>query len=66
MITDPDAYRAAKLMIENYGKDARARATLRLDEAVKRKDFGGAYAWRAIQQAIDVLQRQRRKDEAVN
>jgi hypothetical protein len=60
------AYRAAAVMIENYGDDARVRAVKRADELAAKGDKREAFAWRLIIWAIGELQRARRKGDALN
>ena len=41
MISDPDIYRAAKLLIEQHGDDAELRASERADELLEAGDRAG-------------------------
>ena len=66
MISDPDIFRAAKLLIDKHGDDAAIRAAQRADGLLKGGDMDGAAVWRQILEAIDELQRERRDDEALN
>jgi hypothetical protein len=63
MISDHNTYNAAKLMVENNGRHAQARAAERMSELAKQGDLDD---WRAILRAIEELQRERRKGEALN
>jgi hypothetical protein len=66
MISDHNTYNAAKLMVENYGRHAQARTAERMSELAKQGDLDGADDWRAMLRAIEELQRERRKGEALN
>ena len=66
MIADLDIYRAAKLLVDQYGEGASLRAAQRADTLLAEGDLDGASIWRAIVQAIEELQRDRRPGEAVN
>src|SRR5579859_3890589 len=46
--TDPDIYRAAKLLIDQHGTDAGLRAAERADELLGAGDMIGATTWRRI------------------
>ena len=66
MIPDLDIYRAAKLLIDQYGKDAAIRGAERADKFLEEGGMKGATIWRAILGAIEELQRERGPGEAVN
>ena len=66
MTSDLDVYRAAKLLIEQFGEEAAVRAADRADALLAEGDLDGALIWRAIGEAIEGLQRGRRPREAVN
>jgi hypothetical protein len=66
MISDPDIYRAAKLVIDQRGGDAAIRAAERADELFEECDLDGSAVWRRILAAIEELQRERREDETLN
>jgi hypothetical protein len=66
MTSDPDIYRAAKLMIDQHGENALLRAAERADQLLEAGDMIGAAAWRRIVKAIEELGRRRREGEAVN
>ncbi len=57
MTSDPDIYRAAKLLIDQHGADAGLRAAERADEMLERGDLEGAAVWRRILKAIEELGR---------
>ena len=61
MIPDLDIWRAAQLMVKQYGEDAPIQAGVRADELLAEGDLDGAATWRAIEE----LQRARREDEPV-
>ena len=62
MISDPDVFRAAKLLIDQHGADASLRAAERADEMLERGDLDGAQVWKRILRAIKELQRDRDDD----
>ncbi len=66
MISDPDIFRAAKLLIDQHGDDAAIRAAQRADELLDGGDMDGATVWRRISEAIDELTRGRREGEPLN
>ena len=58
MVSDPDIYRCAHLMLQQHGIDnAAIFAAQRADELLGRGDVEGASVWRRIVKAIDVLSR---------
>jgi hypothetical protein len=66
MNSDPDIFRAAKLLIEQHGDDAATRASLRADELLAERDAEASAVWRRIFEAIEELQRGRRDGEPLN
>jgi hypothetical protein len=66
VIDDPDMFRAAKLMIDQHGEDAEARASLRADQLLAERDVQGSAVWRRILAAIVELQRGRRENEKLH
>jgi hypothetical protein len=66
MIADLDIYRAAKSLLDRYGKDAPERARGRATELLDAGDSYGAAIWRQILKAVEELTRARRDDEPVN
>ena len=66
MISDPDFFRAAKLLIDQHGIDAPIRAAQRADELLDEGDVDGATVWRRILEAIDELRRGPRDGEPLN
>ncbi|MPY76638.1 MAG: hypothetical protein GEU87_20570 [Alphaproteobacteria bacterium] len=48
--------RSAKLIIGQYGADARARAATKSDAMVARGDLAGAAVWSAVLRAIVEIQ----------
>jgi hypothetical protein len=57
LISDPDIWRAAQLMIKRHGEDAAIAAAQRADELFNENDFDGAAVWRRILHAVEELQR---------
>ena len=66
MISDPDIFRAAKLLIDQHCDDATIRTAQRADELLDGRDMDGAIVGRRILEAIDELQRGRREGELLN
>jgi hypothetical protein len=66
MTSDPDTYRAAKLLMDRNGKAAGVVAAQRETELAAKGDIEGVTAWRAIRCAIEELQRGRQPGEVLN
>ena len=66
MISDPDIFHAAMLLIEQHGDDAAIRAVQRVDTLAEEGDLDGAIVWRRILEAIGELTRTRRDGEPLN
>ena len=67
MISDPDVWRAAQLIIKHHGDEATALAAQRADAMVKAGDLDGATSWRLILHAVEEWQRMKPKvGERVN
>jgi hypothetical protein len=66
LISDPDIFRGAKLLIDRHGENASPRAAERADQLLGAGDLIGATAWRHILKAVEELQRRLRKGERVN
>jgi hypothetical protein len=66
IISDVDAYHAAKLLIDERGEEAATFAVARADWLLEEGDADGAAVWRRVLAAIEELQRGRRQGEAVN
>jgi hypothetical protein len=64
--SDPDIFRAAKLVMDQRGEEAAMFAAGRADELLEEGDTDGAAIWRRILEAIEELQRGTREGEAVN
>jgi len=64
--SDPDIYRAAKLLIDQHGEDAPLRAAERAEALLEAGDMIGAVTWRRILAAVEELRRGRREGEKVN
>ena len=56
-ISDLDIYRSAKVIINQYGKDALIHAAMRADAALEGGDLGGLAVWKRILRAVEELQR---------
>ena len=56
MISDPDIWRAANLLIQQHGADAEIEATKRADQMLERGDLDGHAVWKRIRRAIVDLQ----------
>jgi hypothetical protein len=57
MISDPDIWRAAQLIVKRHGADARIVAAQRADELFQEGDLDGAAIWKRILHAVEELQR---------
>ena len=67
MTTDLDIYRAATVIIKQYGEDAPVHAAMRADAALKAGDRDGHAVWKLILKAVEELQRKAPKPgEAVH
>ena len=63
-LTGLDAYRCAKLLLDQHGGDAELHAAMRADELEAVGDEAGWRAWMLILAALDELVRtERRQDE---
>jgi len=63
---DADIWRAAQLMLDQYGDDAPLQGAQRADQLIEDGDAQGGAVWRQILGAIEELRRERREDEAIN
>jgi hypothetical protein len=67
MISDPDIWRAAQLIVKRHGADAAIVAAQRADELFNEGDLDGAAIWKRILHAVEELQRVKPKvGERVN
>ena len=67
MIPDLDIYRAASVIIKQYGEDARVHATMRADAMLEAGDLDGSAVWKRILRVVEDLQRKAPKSgEAVH
>jgi hypothetical protein len=66
VVSDPDIFRAAKLLIDQHGGDAAIRAAQRVDNLADEGDLEGAVVQRRILEAIDELTRGRREGEPLD
>jgi hypothetical protein len=64
--SDPDIFRAAKLLIDQHGENAPLRAAERADQLLDAGDMIGAATWRRITKAIEELGRGPREGEKLN
>jgi hypothetical protein len=53
VISDPDIWRAAQLMINRHGEDAHLVAAERVVELIDADDLSDATVWKSILQAVD-------------
>ncbi len=56
MIPDLDIYRAANVIIRQYGQDAPIHAAMRADAMLEKGDLGGYAVWKRILRAVEELQ----------
>ena len=56
MISDPDIWRAANLLIQRHGADAEIEAAKSADQMLGRADLDGHAVWKQITRAIVALQ----------
>ncbi len=56
MIPDLDIYRAANVIIKQYGEDAPIHAAMRADATLKAGDPDGYAMWKRILRLIEALQ----------
>ena len=67
MISDPDVWRGAQLLIKHHGDEAPVVVAERVDGMLKKGDLEGAAAWRLIFHAVEELLRMKPKmGERVN
>jgi hypothetical protein len=67
VISDPDIWRAAQLVIKRHGAEAPAFAAQHADELFTEGDHDGAAVWRRIVYAVEELLRMKPKvGERVN
>ncbi len=60
-MTGLDAYRCAKLLLDQHGRDAELHAAMRADELEAAGDEAGLRAWMLILAALDELVRTERR-----
>lgn len=60
-MTGLDAYRCAKLLLDQHGRDAELHAAMRADELEAAGDEAGRRAWMLILAALDELVRTERR-----
>ncbi len=58
MIPDLDIYRAANVIIKQYGQDAPVHAAMRADAMLEKGDPDGYAVWKRILRALEELQRE--------
>jgi hypothetical protein len=56
MITDPDVWNAAAMMIRHHGEKAEAVALKQLGQMIDQNDPSGQLVWFRIREAIAALQ----------
>ncbi len=57
MIPDLDIYRAAKVIINQYGKDAQIHSTKRASAMLDKGDLDAYAVWKRILRAVEELRR---------
>ncbi len=57
MIPDLDIYRAANVIIKQYGQDAPIHAAMRADAMLEAGDLAGLAVWMRILRAVGVLRK---------
>ncbi len=55
-VSDLDIYRAASVIIKQYGQDAPIHAATRADAMLETGDLGGYAVWKRILRAVGELQ----------
>ena len=55
MVTDPDVYRTAQVLVRQHGADAPIHAAMRHEALLEGGDLDGAAVWKRVLAAIDVL-----------
>ena len=58
MISDLDTYRAAGVIIKQYGEDAPIHAAMRADAALDAGDLDELAVWKRMLRAVEELQRE--------
>ena len=67
MISDLDIYRAAGVVMKQYGKDAQIHSTKRASAMLDKGDLDAYATWKRILRAVEELQRKAPKSgEAVH
>ena len=66
LTSDPEIFRAAKLLIDEFGKQASLRAAVQADDLLEGGDLLGSVAWRRILGAVKELSRGKRPGEKLN
>jgi hypothetical protein len=67
MTADLDIWRAANVLVKEYGDDAPLLAARRCDALLANGDVDGERVWKSILRAVEELQRTERKDgEPIN
>ncbi len=57
MISDLDIYQSAKVIMNQYGKDAQTHSTKRASAMLDKGDLDSYAIWRRILRAVEELQR---------
>lgn len=60
-VDEIDIYRAAKLLVDQYGADAPVQAAMRAGVMIERGDMAGAAVWKRVMRAIAELQTTERR-----
>ena len=64
MISDLDIYRAANVIIKQYGQDASIHAAMRADAMLEKGDVDAYAVWKRILRAVGELLSKERPDGA--
>ena len=64
MITDPDMYRSANVLIRDHGEEATLEAGMRADAMLEHGDLDGYAVWKRIVKTVDELLAERPPPDA--
>ncbi len=60
MVSDPNIYRSASVLMRQHGEDAPTEAAMRADAMLESGDLDGYAVWRRIVKAVEEIQRTKR------
>ncbi len=67
MVSDPDIYLSANVLIRQHGEDAPIKAAMRADELLEVGDLDGYAVWKRVLRAVgELLRSERVQGERVN